>query len=97
MGKPQKSKKKVTSVWLESERTKGGGYKLKMFNCPNCRIPVVQYQGEVIRILPGNHPYTPKTVLKCKGSTKDEFGVWRECNTYYSFMGVVNNSKDSEE
>ena len=97
MGKPQKTKKKAAAIWLESEKSRGGGYRLKMFNCPDCRVPVVQYQGEIIRIVPGDHPYTPKIVIKCKGSLKDEFGVWKECNTYYSFIGVVANSKDIEE
>lgn len=98
MGKPRKSRKKVTSVWLESEESNSAiessdYYKLKMFYCPSCRVPVIQYQGDVIRIVPGNHPYTPKTVIKCKGSLKDDDGIWEECGMYYSFMAVVNNKK----
>ena len=96
MPKPLKSEKKVTSVWLAAEKDPKGEYILKLFRCFNCSVPVVQYQGDAIRVVPGYHPYTPKTVLKCKGNTKNENGVWEECGIYYCFMGVADTKKFKE-
>lgn len=78
--------KKVTTVWL----SEGGKNldNLKMFYCPNCRTPVVQYQGDVITLVPGNAPYTPRTIIKCRGDHKVG-DKWIKCNMYYSFADVV--------
>jgi len=90
MGRPSKGTKKPVSVWLEPEK-EGEGFqdKVKMFYCYNCRIPLIEYQGNVVSIIPGRSPYTPATILKCKGSVQVGAGEWEECGIYYSFVGVV--------
>lgn len=86
MGRPSPSTKKVTSIWLEPE-IDGYDDKLKMFYCFNCRMPLIEYQGNIINIVPGRHPYTPSTVHKCKGSVQRKDGTWEECGMMYSFIG----------
>ena len=60
-----------------------------MFFCFNCRVPILQYTGEVAQIIPGNHPYTPATVVKCKGNVRFENGTWEECGVFYTFVSAV--------
>lgn len=88
MAKAVKSAKKVTSVFLESE-TRENRQRLKMFFCPNCRTPIAQYKGTYVTIVPGQHPYEPLTLHKCKGTFKNEEGDWEECGYFYSFVSVV--------
>lgn len=87
MSKSLKGTAKVTSVWLSAEKN-GRGYKVEMFKCFKCSIPVIQYEGDIIRLVPGNSPYLPKTILKCKGSYKNDQGEWEECSMRYEFMGT---------
>lgn len=89
--KPQPSQVKVTTVWLEAEGTaeevnEEGIWRL--FHCINCRVPVIEYNGKVVSIAPGDQPYVPATRLECKGKT------WRDnqphdCGMVYVFMGTA--------
>jgi hypothetical protein len=88
MSRTVTSVKKVTTVWLEAEE-KNSRNRLKMFHCVNCRSPVVQYRGDAIAIVPGNHPYEPMVIVKCKGTFKNEAEQWEECGYYYSFVSTV--------
>lgn len=90
MGKSAKGIKKPVTVWLEPEK-EGEDYqdKVKLFFCYNCRIPLIEYQGNVMTIIPGRSPYTPATVLKCKGSVQIGTDEWEECGMFYSFVGSV--------
>ena len=63
--------------------------KPKMFFCFNCRVPVIQYRGDVQTIIPGNQPYTPNTIIRCRGSIQRPDGVWEECEQHYVFMGAA--------
>lgn len=88
MGKASPSAKKPTTIFLEPEIS-GAGDKVKMFFCFNCRIPLIEYTGKVITVIPGHHPYEPSTVLKCKGNVQKRDGIWETCGYYYSFIGSV--------
>jgi hypothetical protein len=88
MSHTQASDKKVMTVWLQAEE-KNTRNRLKMFHCVNCRTPIVQYRGDAILLLPGNHPYQPMVVIKCKGSFRNEDDNWEECGYYYSFISTV--------
>ncbi len=88
MAKSLPSTKKITSVYLEPE-VEGEGDKIKMFFCFNCKVPIIEYTGKVVTIIPGRTPYTPSTILKCKGSVQRRDGDWEECGIYYSFLGSV--------
>jgi len=83
MSKSAPSIRKPTTVWLEGSSEK------KMWFCPNCRIPLIEYEGNVIQIVPGGSPYSPSTSLKCKGSVQKRDGTWEECGAFYTFLGVV--------
>lgn len=65
MGKPIAGQKKVTTVWLEPESGK-----TKLFKCFNCGLPLAEYTGDAIAIVPGAHPYIPSTTHKCRGMLK---------------------------
>ena len=88
MGRPAPSYKKLTTVILEAEKIQGED-RHNMFYCYNCRTPVIQYQGDILHVVPGQHPYEPSTVIKCKGNRKNEAGVWEECGYYFSFLSTV--------
>ena len=96
MAKPDRGQKKVTTVWLDSEIGARGNDKVKMFFCPNCRIPIIQYTGNIATIVPGGSPYIPSTILKCKGSVQNPDGTWEECGHLYSFVASV-YTKDPQE
>jgi len=88
MSKSLPGQKKIVTVWLESE-IEGSVDRLKMFFCFNCRIPTIQYKGNIITIVPGSQPYENYTVLKCKGNVQNSNGDWQECGVHYSFAGTV--------
>lgn len=88
MSKSAPGIKKITTVWLDAEN-EGDGDKTKMFFCFNCRIPIIEYEGHIMQIVPGHSPYNPSTILKCKGSVQRRDGSWEECGLYYSFAGSV--------
>ena len=91
--KPQPSQVKITTVWLEAEGL-NNNFIWRLFHCINCRIPLIEYNGTVASIVPGDQPYIPSTRLECKGK------VWREdkrypgesqpfdCGMIYVFMGT---------
>ncbi len=89
MAKAVQGQKKITSVWLEGELNADGYDKRKLFKCFNCGIPTIQYKGKVMTIVPGNTPYTPGTILKCKGNVRREDGTYEQCGMEFAFMGVV--------
>ena len=69
MAKAVRGQKKATTIWLEAETGK-----VKLFRCMNCSIPVAEYTGNVVQVVPGNHPYTPSTIHRCKGTLKPPQG-----------------------
>ncbi len=84
--KASSSQVKVTTVWLEAEGD-NEVYIWRLFHCINCRIPLIEYNGNVVSIVPGDQPYKPATRLECKGKT------WRDdhpfdCGMIYVFMGT---------
>lgn len=89
MGKATPGQKKCTTVWLESEIGSAGNDRLKMFYCFNCRIPLLQYSGRIMTVVPGSQPYEPGAVIKCKGNVPNQYGGWEECGHYFSFVGSV--------
>lgn len=89
MSKSKEGQQKICSVWLDAEIDDDGTDKIKLFFCFNCRVPLIEYEGRVITIVPGNTPYTPSTLLQCKGSVKKRNGEWETCGMFYSFMGSI--------
>ena len=89
MAKTNPGQKKPTSIWLEAEMDGGGSDLRKLFNCFNCKMPVIQYIGEVITIVPGKTPYSPGTILKCRGNVRMEDSSYERCGMEYIFQGVV--------
>lgn len=55
----------VTSVWLAKDPLDPEGYRLKMFFCPNCQNPVIQYKGHIVTIVPGACPSKLPILAKC--------------------------------
>ncbi len=53
---------RVTSVILEPNED---ATILKMFYCPDCRTPIIQYSGEVAMIVPGAIPCTLPVICLC--------------------------------
>ncbi len=93
MGRSAPGQKKVTTVWLEEEAMSGH----RMFFCPNCKIPVVKYKGRISKIIPGNTPYEPYTLLKCKGTVRREDGEWENCGQHYVFQfGIQTKNPEFE-
>ena len=83
--------KKPCTVWLEAE-IEGYSDRKKIFFCFNCRIPIIEYTGNVMQVVPGSSPYTPSTILKCKGSVPTKDRDWESCGMYYSFVDAVRTS-----
>jgi hypothetical protein len=54
--------------------------RLKMFFCPNCQNPVVQYNGQVVQILPGAVPTDIPILVQCSN---------RNCRTKYLFERIA--------
>ncbi len=88
MAKSQPGTKKVCTVWLEAGEEDGAAEE-KMFFCYNCRTILIEYTGDVTRLIPGRQPYEPSTILKCKGSAKTGDGTWEQCGMFYSFVASV--------
>jgi len=86
--KPLKTHKRVITVILEEDELNNEGIP-HMFYCFHCRIPVLQYTGSVMHVVPGMHPYEPSTALKCKGTAFNNGGNREECNHYYAFLSTV--------
>ena len=70
---------------MDSDEEQGGH--LRMFFCFNCQTPNFQYQGKIVQIIPGNLPYTPRIVLKCRNS---------KCDQHFSIMGTISSIKQVE-
>lgn len=88
MAKEKTGTKKVCTIWLESE-VEGTRDKLKMFYCFNCRVPICQYRGAMIQVIPGGTPYEPYSEHKCKGNVRNTYGEWETCGMYYIFASTV--------
>ena len=80
--------RKPTTVWLEAEN-EGEGDKEKKFFCFNCRVPLLDYTGRIMQIVPGNSPYTPSTIIRCKGNVFRKDGIYEACGMAYSFVDVI--------
>ena len=71
---------RVISVVLDRDHDDPYGYRLKMWFCPNCQNPVIQYKGEMSYVLPGDLGIAPSTYIKCSNS---------RCRKIYSFQSIV--------
>lgn len=69
----------VTSVILGTDYSDEQKTNLYIFHCLRCGSPLIQYQGQVIYIIPGLAPTKLPTVLKCSNS---------RCKHAYSFQAV---------
>ncbi len=76
----------VTSVWLTPDVNDPHNMRLKMFFCPNCRTPILQYKGFITKIIPGELPVDLPIVIKCPNT---------ECNQRYSVQGITELSSDT--
>lgn len=54
--------RRMTSVWLEVNQSSG----VEMFNCPTCKAPVLQIQGDVVTMLPGESPSKLPIIIQCR-------------------------------
>jgi RNase P subunit RPR2 len=70
----------VTSVILAKDKEDKEGLKLKMFFCPNCQNPLLQYRGCIVWILPGPMPIELPVFIKCSNS---------HCGKVYCVSSVV--------
>jgi predicted RNA-binding Zn-ribbon protein involved in translation (DUF1610 family) len=71
----------VTTVTLAHDITDPTGSRIKMFHCPVCGSPVVQYSGFVARMFPGMEPVTLPIIARCTNT--------RRCNAKYLFRSIV--------
>lgn len=69
-------KKYVTTVTLIKPNDGLGDNGLHIFNCPDCKNPVLQYRGEIASILPGFTPVELPIIVQCSN---------RDCRRKYSF------------
>ena len=70
----------VTSVILTHDYDDYGGYKLKMFFCPNCQKAMFQYKGNIQSIIVGESPLPIPIILKCSNN---------ECRKVYSIQAIT--------
>ena len=63
-----------TSVWLRENLTN----ELELFYCPKCRYPLLQYQGDIVTLLPGTSQSRLPIVVQC-----------RSCSHKYMFHFIV--------
>lgn len=68
----------IVSVWLKVDPI--DPFRLKMFFCPNCQTPVLQYNGVVTTILPGVTPTDIPKVIECHNGA---------CRVKYMFIDKV--------
>lgn len=54
--------RRITSVWLEVNQSVG----LEMFNCPTCKAPILQIQGDIVTMLPGESPSRLPIIIQCR-------------------------------
>ena len=88
MSRSLEGTKQITSIYISANKKKNGEYKLQMFKCHKCGIPVFQYKGHIVSMTPGSAPCEVKVVVKCKGNYKNEQEQWEECSMLYEFLGT---------
>lgn len=69
---------KVTTITLARDVQDPDGYRLKMFHCPTCGNPVIQFKGRVIYMMPGGAPVSMGTVAMCS-----------KCKNRYLFDAIL--------
>lgn len=74
----------ITSVWLTPDLDDPHNSRLKMFFCPTCRTPVIQYKGFISKIVPGELPVELPTVIQCQN-----------CKSHYCFQSIMELSFDT--
>lgn len=56
-----KVRKRITTIWLASYPQS------HLYYCPDCRMPMFSYQGEIVSEMPGNSPVAHIPIeIKCK-------------------------------
>lgn len=71
----------VTTVTLERDIHDAAGMHMKMFHCPLCGSPVMQYTGHVSRVFPGMEPVILPIIVQCSNK--------RRCTAKYLFRAIV--------
>lgn len=80
---PIRVKSVTTTVYL----SKPDSQELHKFHCPDCRTPILQYKGEVVKVVPGfNHAELP-IVVQCSNS---------KCKRKYNFISFVEELTDGD-
>lgn len=69
-------KVEYTSVWLKQNLNND----VKIFYCHLCRYPILQYQGDVVTLIPGEAPSQLPIIVQCKG---------KHCGNKYVFHTIV--------
>lgn len=69
-------KTEYVSVWLNEKANTGE----EMFYCPRCRFPILQFEGELVTILPGSSPSKLPIAIQCRG---------RDCGIKYRFNLMI--------
>lgn len=68
----------ITTVILGNDYEDENKDKLNMFFCPRCQNEVIQFTGNLIKILPYSIWIKPPVITKC-----------RNCKRYYAFNEIV--------
>lgn len=71
----------VTTVTLGHDLNNPDNDRLKMFHCPLCGSPVLQYAGFVARLFPGMEPVVLPIIVRCTNV--------RRCTAKYLFRAIV--------
>jgi hypothetical protein len=69
----------VTSVILAPDINDPKGENLYMFHCWKCGNKILQFQGTVVKIIPGMVPAKLPTIIRCSNS---------KCKQHYYFYGL---------
>lgn len=70
----------VTTVILSHDYSDPEGKRVYMFHCPRCGNKIIQYQGFVSKIIPGQIISKLNTILMCSNN---------KCKQRYIFKDIV--------
>lgn len=63
----------ITTVYLSRPEN----HELHIFHCPDCKNPVIQYAGEIVKIIPGMNETKLPIVVECSNG---------RCKRKYNFI-----------
>ncbi len=64
----------IVSVWLTEDK------EVKAFRCPQCTLMVIQYQGRMVKIIPGATPAVLPFFAQCRN---------KQCGILYEFVAII--------